>query len=57
MTKVGFIVIGAQKCGTTSLAEILMSHPNIAFCKKKEPHYFSKNPDWKKNIESYYQKV
>lgn len=42
-----FIVIGAAKCGTTSLCELLGSHPEIYFSNPKEPRYFSneKYPD------------
>ena len=36
----GFI-IGAPKCGTTALAQYLSEHPQVAFSKPKEPHYFS----------------
>ena len=47
--KVNFIIIGAQKSGTTSLATQLSCHPKITFSHKKEPHYFSKNYNWKKS--------
>jgi hypothetical protein len=43
--KVDFMIIGAQKCGTTSLAEQLASHPDVDFCAEKEPEYFSKVKD------------
>jgi len=43
MKKVGFFIIGAPKCGTTSLAEYLKSHPDIILSKKKEPNFFSKD--------------
>src|SRR3954452_18491753 len=35
-----FIIIGAQKCGTTSLYHNLTKHPNVAPCFVKEVHYF-----------------
>lgn len=35
-----FLIIGAQKCGTTSLYHNLTMHPNIAPCSVKEVHYF-----------------
>jgi hypothetical protein len=35
-------VIGAAKCGTTSLAYYLSQHPQIFMTKLKEPHYFSR---------------
>jgi len=47
------MIIGAQKCGTTTLAEILSSHPDICFSQVKEPHFFSKSQDWQEDIKSY----
>lgn len=40
-----FVIAGVQKGGTTSLADQLSTHPHIAFCQEKEPHFFSKSPD------------
>lgn len=37
-----FIIIGAMKCGTTSLYRELAQHPQIASARRKEVHYF----DW-----------
>jgi len=34
-------IIGAPKCGTTSLAQYLSAHPGIYFSPIKEPHYFT----------------
>jgi hypothetical protein len=46
----GFIIIGAQKSGTTSLLQYLRQHPNIGATHKKEVHFFSwwyeKGMDW-----------
>jgi hypothetical protein len=53
--KLDFIIIGAQKSGTSSLAYQLSQHPQICFCKVKEPHYFSKSKDWKKEITDYHK--
>lgn len=36
-----FFIIGAQKCGTTSLHHYLRSHPQIAMSEPKEPNFFS----------------
>jgi hypothetical protein len=52
---VDFMLIGAQKGGTTSLAYQLAQHPQIHFCKHKEPDYFSKSPEWAANINDYHQ--
>jgi hypothetical protein len=35
-----FIIIGAQKCGTTSLYKYLIQHPQILPSLKKEVHFF-----------------
>ena len=53
MNRVDFVIIGAQKAGTTSLAKILSSHPEIAFSKEKEPHFFSLHQDWQQNLAAY----
>lgn len=36
-----FFIIGAPRCGTTSLSKALSTHPKICFSIPKEPHYFS----------------
>jgi hypothetical protein len=36
-----FLIVGAQKAGTTSLANYLNQHPNIFMCPVKETHYFT----------------
>lgn len=36
-----FFIIGAPKCGTTSLAKWLSEHPAIFMSPVKEPHYYS----------------
>src|SRR5262245_55217092 len=35
-------IVGAPKCGTTSLASYLAEHPSIFMCEPKEPSYFSR---------------
>jgi len=39
--KPNFFLVGAAKCGTTSLSRYLAAHPRILFCHPKEPHFFS----------------
>jgi hypothetical protein len=34
-------VVGAPRCGTTSLARFLRDHPDVRFSNVKEPHFFS----------------
>lgn len=47
-----FFIVGAPKCGTTSLADWLAQHPAIFLSTPKEPHFFSSDlanrnvPDW-----------
>jgi hypothetical protein len=36
-----FFVVGAPRCGTTSICAWLAAHPAICFSRPKEPHYFS----------------
>ena len=38
-----FIIIGAQRCGTSSLYSYLIQHPQIAPAARKELHYFDLN--------------
>lgn len=38
-----FVIIGAQKCGTTSLYELLCEHPLVIRGKRRETHFF----DWR----------
>jgi Sulfotransferase domain len=58
-----FIIIGAQKGGTTSLYRYLIEHPNIAPIYVKEPHFFDiyyhKGLEWYRSyfptaVEKYY---
>jgi hypothetical protein len=46
-----FLVIGAQKCGTTSLYRHLARHPHVRPAAHKELHYFDMDSD--ESIESY----
>jgi hypothetical protein len=53
--KVDFMIIGAQKCGTTNLAAQLAAHPNICFCQIKEPGYFHQTTEWQAGLAEYHQ--
>jgi hypothetical protein len=48
-----FLLIGAMKCGTTSLADQLTVHPDIFVSDPKEPHFFAWNQHWERGIEWY----
>jgi hypothetical protein len=50
--KFSFIILGAMKCGTTSLSEILRRHPEIEFC-SREINFFSDSANWKANVSNY----
>lgn len=51
---VDFMMIGAQKCGTTSLAEQLADHPQVCFSRKKEPGFFNELADWRAGLGEYH---
>ena len=36
-----FLIIGAAKCGTTTLYNYLKEHPQVAMCQVKEPRFFA----------------
>lgn len=46
-----FLIIGAQKCGTTSLFQYMIQHPQILGANRKEIHFFDKK--YVKGIEWY----
>ena len=48
-----FLIIGAQKSGTTSLAIALGRHPEIHLPEAKEAHHFGSVPDEEAGGESY----
>jgi hypothetical protein len=35
-----FLIIGAEKCGTTALYNALAAHPDVHKARRKEPHFF-----------------
>ena len=45
------IVIGAQKCGTTSLHNYLDLHPEIQMSRRKETNFFLQEHDWSRGID------
>lgn len=36
-------IVGAPRCGTTTLASFLKQHPDVCFSAVKEPHFFSRD--------------
>ena len=54
--KPSFFIVGAPKCGTTSLNEYLKEHPDIFIPEKKEIHYFGSdlsNSRYVRNVLGY----
>ena len=48
-----FFIVGAQKCGTTSLASYLTQHPDVQRGREKELRYYSKEERYAKGLWSY----
>jgi len=48
-----FLVIGAAKCGTTSLWKYLDAHPDIFMSPKKEICFFNRQSEYNKGLEHY----
>ena len=53
MLKPTFLIIGAGKCGTTSLWDLLRQHPEICMCDPKEPNFFGSDENYAKGWEWY----
>jgi len=49
------VVIGAQKCGTSSLHSYLDLHPEISMSRRKEINFFIKERNWERGIDWYRQ--
>lgn len=41
MPRPNFFIMGAPKCGTTSMYQYLSTHPAVFVTERKEPHYFA----------------
>ena len=52
MTKPNFLILGAQKCGTSWLRHKLSQHPDI-FLSDEEVHFFDKEFNFEKGIDWY----
>ena len=48
-----FFVLGAAKCGTTTLHEVLIAHPHIFMTKQKEPHFFDADTYYNCGLDRY----
>ena len=47
------IVIGAERCGTTSLHSYLGSHPQVFMSRKKELEFFVAERNWRRGLRWY----
>lgn len=47
------LIVGAEKCGTTSVADMLGAHPDGFLCAYKEPHFFSDDDRWSRGLDWY----
>jgi hypothetical protein len=48
-----FIIIGAQKCGTTTFYGLLCRHPNVEPAAIRELHFFDRSDRFEKGVEWY----
>src|SRR6476620_1237476 len=47
LKKPNLFILGAPKCGTTSMAYYLSQHPEIFVSPYKEPHYFNLDSEYR----------
>lgn len=47
------IIIGAMKCGTTSMHQYLRRHRQVAMSKKKELDFFIEGRNWERGVDWY----
>ena len=45
MTKPNLFIVGAPKCGTSSMYDYLAQHPDIYMSERKEPRFFGSDLD------------
>lgn len=50
---VTFLVIGAQKAGTTWICDVLRRHPDVFIPDWKELHFFEQEPNFEKGLDWY----
>lgn len=48
-----FVIVGAQKCGTTALHSYLARHPEISMSRPKELDYFIEEGNWGRGLDWY----
>lgn len=50
---VDFIGVGAPRCGTTWLSNLLQQHPDVCFARPKETHFFDNTRAWQRGFDFY----
>ena len=53
-TRVDLLIVGAQKCGTTTLKRLLDSHTALSSSSTGEPHFFSTCGNWRRELSEYH---
>jgi len=53
MPKIGFLIIGAPKAGTTSLFEYMRAHPQVHMPGEKELYFFNMDRNYKRGWDWY----
>ena len=55
MRKPDFFIVGAPKCGTTSMSEYLKQHPDVFVSEPNEPHFFGADlqSHWSDRFDRY----
>ena len=53
MTRPDFLVIGAMKCGTSTVCAYLEAHPQVFMVPGAEPNFFSRDEIWERGPEAY----
>ena len=47
------VIIGAQKCATSSLHRYLDAHPDVAMSDPKELNFFIEEKEWSRGLDWY----
>jgi hypothetical protein len=53
MTLPNFLIVGAQKCGTTTLHQVLHDHPEVNMSAVKEINYFTSKSKLERGLQYY----
>ena len=53
MADPNFLLIGAQKAGTTWISAMLREHPQIFLPQRKELHFFNRRDNYERGLEWY----